>query len=54
MAEIDKERLAHSFVVVLPGMDKQMLEFLRVLVHRLNDRRHFHEIRARTHNVYDF
>lgn len=52
--EIGKEGLAHSLVVVLAGMDENMIECLGVSIHYLDDRRHFHEIRAGAYHVDHF
>jgi hypothetical protein len=38
---------------VLAGMNKKLLESLRMLLHRFNDWRHFHEIGARADHTDD-
>ena len=53
-AEIDEKGLAHFFVVMLPGMHQQMLDLVGILVHGLDDRGHFHEVRPGTDHVDDF
>ena len=50
-AEIDKERLAHSLVIVLTGMNEDMIEFLGIPIHCLNNRRHFHKIGAGAYHI---
>ena len=48
-----EELLAHAHIVVLPGMDKNMLNF-RIRLKRPAERRDLHEIRPRPNNGYDF
>ena len=53
-AEIVEEGFAHLLVVVLAGVDEEVLDLLGVFVHGLDDRGHFHEVGAGTDDVDDF
>ena len=53
-AEIDEKGLTHLFVVMLPGMHQQMLDFVGISVHGFDDRRHFHEIGPGADDIDDF
>lgn len=52
--EIDKERIAHAFVVMLAGVNENVLNPSGIPVHRLDNWRHFHEIRTRTDYIENF
>ncbi len=52
--QVIKEGLAHFLVVVLPSMNEKVLNLLWISVHRLDDRGHFHKIRACADDIYDF
>ena len=53
-AEVVEEGFAHLLVVVLAGVDEEVLDFVRVSVHGLDDRGHFHEVGAGADDVEDF
>jgi len=53
-AQVIKKGLAHFLVIALTGMHQQVLDFIRIAVHDLDDRRYFYEIRTRTNHVEYF
>ncbi len=53
-AEVVEEGLAHLLIVVLTGMDQQMLDLIRIFIHGLDNRGHFHKIGTGAHNVDNF
>lgn len=50
-AQVDEEGAAHLLIVVLAGMDEEMADPFGICVHGLDDRGHFHEVRASTDNI---
>ena len=38
---------------MLTGVDEDLLEFIRIPGHLVDDRRHFHEVGPRAHDVQD-
>lgn len=53
-AQVDEEGAAHLLVVVLAGVDQEMVNPFGIPVHGLDDRGHFHEVRASTNDVKYF
>ena len=50
-AEIAKESVRHRLVVVLPGVDEHLRDFVRALPDLVDERRDLHEVRPRADDV---
>ena len=49
-----QRRLTHFLVIVLTGMDKEVLDLLGIFIHGLDDRGHFHKIRPGADDIQNF